>query len=105
MHTIAKRLADARARALSTDDEVSERAEREAACLQRLDRILSYPEHAELAMDVALRLARDPLEPAEVLRRLGAWAAEREAQGGVERPYTPAEQRTLTAIRVLRGEL
>jgi hypothetical protein len=104
MTTVQRRLAEARTRALSPVDAVSERAEIEAACLQALDEILQRP-GAEQAMGVALRLVRSSLGPAEAQRRVQAWAAEREAEGGVERPYTRAETQLLTVARVLGGEV
>lgn len=102
--SLAEQLERARERALSPDDAVSERGEVEGACLQVLEQLLLYPEHAYTALWLALQLTRSSLGPAEAERRLLAWAAEREAEGGAERPYTAAENRLLTVARALRGE-
>lgn len=104
MRQLEQRLVDARLRALSPHDDTSARAELEAACLQALDELLTRPDRAEQALSLALRLARGTLGPAEAERRLLAWADEREAEGGAERPYTRAESQLLTVARELRGQ-
>jgi hypothetical protein len=100
---LQQRLADARTRALSPDDSVSDRAELEIYYLQALDELLRR-RGGEEALRMALLLVRSCLHPAEMLRRVQAWASEREAEGGTERPYTVAENQLLTVARVLRGE-
>ena len=52
---IAERLEQARAAALSDDDAVSERAEREAVLLQYLQRLAEHP-RAEQALSLALEI-------------------------------------------------
>lgn len=101
---LQQRLVDARTRALSPVDSVSDRAELEIYYLQALDELLRRGRAGELALRVALLLVRSSLGPAEALRRVQAWAEEREAEGGVERPYTTAETQLLTVAGVLRGE-
>ena len=103
MSALQQLLADARARALSPVDSVSDRAELEVYCLQVLDEILARPDRADQALVLARRLVRSSLGPAEVLRRVQAWRVEREAEGGVERPYTRAETQLLTVARLLGG--
>jgi hypothetical protein len=82
---------------------VSDRAELEIYYLQALDELLRR-RGGEEALRVALLLVRSSLGPAEALRRVQAWASEREAEGGTERPYTTAENQLLTVARMLRGE-
>jgi hypothetical protein len=104
MTTLQQRLAEARTRALSDVDAVSERAEQEVYYLQALDELLRGGRAGGLALQMALRLLRSSLGPTEALRRVQAWRFERETEGGVERPYTRAETQLLTVARVLRGE-
>lgn len=104
MTALRQRLAEARTRALSPVDAVSDRAELEVYCLQVLDEILVRPDRADQALAMARRLVRSSLGPTEALRRVQAWADEREAEGGTERPYTAAETQLMAVAEVLRGE-